>query len=141
MTFPGSVPRFKVQHMVDWLDAGITSGVPIYAGTYLASMPNRVISVTPQTGRGLELEGMIDSPVVRIHSRGAINNLGDAEDIAYEIDTLILEAPINFDIAVGVHVNIMDRLAGAPSAISHADSVSRWVFTCSYIIKVFTNLV
>lgn len=143
MSTPGftiTVPRLKVQHIIDWFTPQLLSEAELFAGRLPPAQPNRAIGVVTQPGRGFEMENEVDNPVYMMMSRGASDNFSDAEDIAYELDSVIMNGPTNFDIAENVHVDMIVRQGGAPSAQPIVDSQSRWTFTCPYIFKVFTNI-
>lgn len=139
MTFPVSTMRFKVQHLIDWLKPQIYSDALLYPGR-LPTMPHRAIGIVTQPGKGFDMEGDIDQPGYLFQCRGGIDDFSDAEDIAYEVDTVILNSPTNFEIVSGVHVEFINRQGGAPSAAPLTDAQDRWVFTCPYIVRTFTNL-
>jgi hypothetical protein len=140
MTFPIQYPRLKLQHILDWLKPQLQSGAVLVPGRVPVAQPNRVIGFVSQPGRGLEMENEIDNPVFLAMSRGGADNYSDAEDIAYELDSVILRAPYNFDIAENVHMESIMRQGGAPVAQPIPDSTTRWVFTCPYVFRTFTNL-
>lgn len=139
MTTP--VVRFKTQHLADWLETNTTLGAQVFTGKLPQNMPNRVIGVVRQPGLPLTLDGLEETPFFSIQCRGAENNYSDAEDIALEVDSLIIRSKGNFDIDPDglVHVDIMDRTGGGPQALPIPDATSRWVFTCNYYVTVFTN--
>jgi hypothetical protein len=140
MTFPIQYPRLKLQHIFDWLKPQMLSGAILVAGKLPTAEPNRAIGFVSQPGRGLEMEDELDNPVFLCMSRGGADNYSDAEDIALELDSLFLRAPTNFDIAENVHVECIRRQGGSPTAQPIPDSVTRWVFTCAYVFRVYTNL-
>lgn len=140
MTFPLPLPRLKVQHLIDWLEPQLQSEVTIIPGRLPVSNPSRAVGIIPQPGRGFEQEGEIDNPVYLFQCRGGTDNFSDAEDIAYEVDSLILAAPTNFDIAENVTVDLINRAGGAPTASPITDAQNRWTFSCSYVVRVSTGL-
>jgi hypothetical protein len=139
MTFPIQTPRFKVQHLIDWLTPQLYSDALLYPGR-LPTMPHRAVGLVTQPGRGFDMEGDLDQPVILFQSRGDIDDFSDAEDIAYEIDSIFMPVPSNFDITDDVHIESISRQGGAPSAMPLTDAQNRWVFTCPYIVRTFTNL-
>jgi hypothetical protein len=140
MTFPVQYPRLKTQHLIDFLEPLLFSGAPLFPGRLPTAQPNRAIALIPTSGRGYDQEGEFDNPSWLIQCRGGADNFSDAEDIAYEVDSVILRAPTNFDIADSVHVDFLDRVSGAPTAPPITDAMNRWVFSCSYKVRVSTNL-
>lgn len=137
--FPITVVRFKIQHLIDWLTPQLLSDALLVAG-HLPEMPHRAIGLVGQPGRGFDLENDVDQPVVNFMCRGGIADFSDAEDIAYEVDSVFMQAPSNFDIADSVHVDAIYRQGGAPSSLPITDAKNRWVFTCPYVVRTFTNL-
>jgi len=139
--------RLTTVKFADWLRPLLTSGARVIPGR-LPDMPNRAIGITKSSGAGLEMEGLFDVVGIAITCRGAENNLGDAEDIATEVDDILLgKHPSvrmeNFLIGEGtdsVFVNGMGRTGGEPIQLSIADSLSRYVFTCNYFAHVSTNV-
>jgi hypothetical protein len=85
------------------------------------------------------MEYEIDNPTYMIQCRGGADNFSDAEDIAYEVDSVILQSPTNFEIADGVTIDQIIRASGAPAAAPITDAQSRWVFQCQYTVRTFTN--
>src|SRR5207244_6815230 len=55
-------------------------------------MPDRIGVVTPTSGPGQSLEGAADTVGFQMRIRGAQNNPGDAETLAYDADGRILGA-------------------------------------------------
>jgi hypothetical protein len=135
MTFPVTYTRLKVQHFVDWLEPQLISDAPITVGRLPVGQPNRAIGIIASGGRALEMDGVIDPIAYTVLSRGGADNFSDAEDIAYEVDTVILQSPTDFDIAENVHVESIDRQSGAPFAAPITDAQSRWVFNCIYVVR------
>jgi hypothetical protein len=144
MTIPGTfdvaVPRLKVQHIIDWIEPQLASGALLSPGRLPPNLPHRAIGIIPQPGRGFDTEGAFDNPAYNFQCRGGADNFSDAEDIAYEVDSVILASPTNFDIAEGVHIESIYRMSGAPTSSPITDAQSRWTFQCQYIFHVGTNL-
>jgi hypothetical protein len=131
-------PRFSSSLLQKWLEKYLTTGAPVY----IDRIPDtgRVIFITMQPGAGLELEGLLDNPAFNIQCRGAEQNYEDAEAIAMEVDSIILEhGPLGFELG-GVVVQHMDRTGGAPQQINIADRAKRFAFSCNYYAKAFTNI-
>lgn len=139
--------RLTTRKLAIWLKPLTTSGATVVPGR-LPDMPNRVIGITKGSSPGLAMEGLFDVIGFTISCRGGENNLDDAEDIAGEIDDIIIgKHPSitveNFMIGEGadsVFVNGMGRVGGEPMQLSIPDSASRWTFTCSYYAYVSTNV-
>lgn len=135
MTFPITVPRLKVQHIIDWLEPQLQSGVDIMPGKVPTGEPNRIIGILAATGRVLEMDGLIEPRGFTFQCRGGADNFGDAEDIAYELDSVLLAAPTDFDIAESITIESIVRNGGGPTAAPIPDSQSRWLFQCGYIFR------
>lgn len=140
MTFEIPLPRLKVQHIIDWISPQLQSEVTVVAGRLPVANPSRAIGIVTQPGRGFDQEGEFDNPVYLFQCRGGVDNFSDAEDIAYEVDSLILASSTNFDIAENVTVDQINRMSGAPSAAPITDAQNRWIFSCSYVVRVSTGL-
>lgn len=130
--------RFTAGKLKEWLKANIDSGAPIF----FDRIPDngRFIKITiGNSVRGLENEGLFDTPTFQIQCRGAENNYEDAENIAFEIDSLILGSSNN--IMVGdCYVQVISRVGGAPAALQLQDPQSRHVFTCNYYAIASTGV-
>lgn len=141
-SFP-PINRFSIVKMAKWIENGISSGAHVVPGR-LPRVPNRVVGVTSLQGPGLDFDTLFDAVGFRIDCRGAENNIEDAENIAYEIDNLILNAPDGFIIGTeenGVWCNEMGRRGSGPAQLGAVpDSESRFTFVCSYYAKVSTNV-
>lgn len=137
--------RLTTTKLADWLRPIITSQAKVVPGR-LPDMPNRVIGITKSSGPGLAMEGLFDVKGFMISCRGGENNLADAEDIAGEVDDILIGKLVsteNFLIGIGadsVYVSQIGRTGGEPIQLSIPDSQSRWTFTCSYFAYVSTNV-
>lgn len=136
MTFPRT-DRFSTTLLIDWLKPQIQSGARVFSGREPDN--GRVIVVTMQPGTGLQLEGLFDAPAFQIRCRGAENNYTDAENIALDVDSILLHAPTNF-ILGDVQVDYIGRVGGAPQALPFPDTSSRYTFTCNYYAVASTGL-
>lgn len=136
MTFPRT-DRFTTTLLIDWLRPQIQSEARLFAGREPDN--GRVIVVTMQPGAGLQMEGLFDSPAFQIRCRGAENNYQDAENIALDVDSILLASPTSFDIG-DVRVDYIGRSGGAPQALPFTDANSRYVFTCNYYAVASTGL-
>jgi hypothetical protein len=85
------------------------------------------------------MEGMLDSPGFQVMCRGAENSYDDAENIALEVDSILIGSIENFDLQ-DVRVISLGRTGGAPQVLAITDPESRFVFTCNYYIVVSTGL-
>lgn len=135
--------RLTTTMLADYLRPLITSGPKVVAGR-LPDMPNRCVGITKSGGPGLALDGLFDVAGFIIQCRGGENNLADAETISDEIDDIFLgKHPIaqseNFLIG-NVWVSQMSRVGGGPTQLSLPDSQSRWIFSCTYLVNVSTDV-
>lgn len=134
-------PRFSSVFVRDMLEPRITSGASIY----IEKLPpvGRGILVVMRPGAGLDLEGILDNPAFIIQCRGALNNYSDAEQMALDIDSIILElgsVPYELD---GVRIQMMDRVGGAPEKINIPNADENeiyYMFSCTYFARAFTNI-
>jgi hypothetical protein len=130
--------RFSIGLIRRWLEPRITSGAKIYVDRIPAT--GRMIYLSRSPGIGLEMEGLIDNPRFNVQCRGAENNFEDAEAIAVDVDSVVLElGSVGWELD-GVRVDYMDRTGGDPQELTVADSSSRFAFSCNYYAKVFTNI-
>jgi hypothetical protein len=131
----------------DWIRPLITSGTKVVSGR-LPDVPNRVIAITKGSGPGLTFDGQFDIKGFVVQCRGGEQNLADAESIADEVDDIFLgkhpTAPCeNFLIGSGaesVYVSRISRTGSGPTQLAIPDSQSRWIFSCSYLVEVSTNV-
>jgi hypothetical protein len=135
--------RLTTTKLADWLRPLITSGAKVVPGR-LPDMPNRVIGITKGSSPGLAMDGLFDVIGFTISCRGGEQNLTDAEDMAGEVDDIIIGrhptvGVTNFLIG-DLFVNGLGRTGGEPIQLSMPDSQSRWTFTCSYYGYVSTNV-
>lgn len=139
--------RLTTTMIANWLRPLITSEARVIPGR-LPGMPNRVIGITKSPGPGLEMDGLFDVIGFVITCRGAENNLDDAENIAGEVDDILIGrhptiSTANFLIGSGansVFVNGFGRTGGEPTQMSMPDTEARWSFTCNYYGYVSTNV-
>lgn len=136
MPFPPT-DRLTSKILIDWLRPQIESGARLIS----AREPDmgRVIVVTMQPGTGLQMDGLFDSIGFQLVSRGAENNSEDAENIALEMDSLLIKAPTSFMMG-DVYVDYIGRSGGGPQQMPFTDSNSRYVFTCNYYANVSIGL-
>ena len=131
----------------DWIRPLISSGTKVVSGR-LPDMPNRCIGITKGSGPGLTFDGQLDVKAFVIQCRGGENNLADAESIADEVDDIFLGKHLsvrteNFLIGSGVesvYVSRISRTGSGPTQLTIPDSQSRWIFSCSYLAEVSTNV-
>jgi hypothetical protein len=127
----------------DWLRPLITSGARVVPGR-IPDMPNRVAGITKSPGPGLVMEGLFDVIGLTISCRGGENNITDAENIASEIDNILIGKHLTIrseNLMIGdVFVNGLGRVGGGPAQLSMPDSLSRWTFTCNYFAFVSTDV-
>jgi hypothetical protein len=140
--------RMTSKVFAEWLAPQITSGAEVIAGR-LPEVPSRVIAIEMAPGAGLMMDGMFDVVSFQISCRGAENNLSDAEEIAIEVDNIMIggtsQSTENVTISIGtdgigVYVSGMGRSGGGPSQERISDAESRWVFTCNYYVIASTNV-
>lgn len=136
MTFPAT-DRLTTQVLIDWFKPQLKSEARLFAGR--EPDMGRVITISMGQGFGPTMDGILDTPGFQVRCRGAENNLADAENIAMEIDSVIMRAPTSFFIG-DVYVDYLGRSGGAPQQLAMNDSLSRFTFTCSYFASVDLNL-
>lgn len=136
MTFPRT-DRISTTLIANWLKPQITSGARIFAGREPDT--GRTITIAALAGSGLIMEGLFDTPGFQIRCRGGENNYADAENIALEVDSILLESPTQFDLG-DVRVSYIGRSGGAPQALPFTDPDDRYIFTCNYYVVASTGL-
>lgn len=137
MTFPPE-GRFTAAKLKAWLLENIESGAPIHTDRIPDNGRFVKITIGGSAG-GLQNEGLFDAPTFQIQCRGGENNYDDAENIALEIDSVIIQAPNNFMMG-DVYVQAFDRVGGAPQALQLQDAQARHVFTCNYFAIASTGV-
>lgn len=94
--------------------------------------PHRVYVFRISGGLGTETEGALDAPTVTVLTRGV--NGRDAETLAYQMDSMLLDGPSMFDVgdypALGVY-----RFGGPPSYVS-TDDRARVVRAATYGLRI-----
>lgn len=136
MTFPVT-DRFSTSLLIDWLKPQLLSGAHVFAGREPDT--GRIISISMQPGTGLIMEGLFDTPGFQVRCRGGENNYSDAENIATEVDSILINSPTSFDIGE-VRVDFIGRTGGAPQALPFTDANDRYIFTCNYYAVASTGL-
>lgn len=136
MTFPVT-DRFTTSMLVDWVKPQLHSGARIFAGR--EPDIGRVIVVNMQQGPGITLDGLFDIVGFSIRCRGGENNYQDAENIALDVDSILLASPTSFEIG-DVRVLGIGRTGGAPQVLPFTDTENRYIATCNYYAEVSTNL-
>lgn len=139
--------RLTTTKLADWLRPLITSGAKVVPGR-VPDMPNRVVGILKVPAPGLTMDGLFDVIGFSVTCRGGENNLTDAENIAGEIDDIMLGKHAivnseNFVIGSGadsVFVSEIGRTGSEPIQFALPDSQSRWSFTCSYFANVSTDV-
>lgn len=135
--------RFTQRLFRVWLQSRLTSGARVISGR-LPDMPNRVVGIIPVQGPGLVMDGEFDVVAMQIQSRGAENNIDDAEAIAHEVDNVMIGTDPNFWIgnpSHGVWCNRLGRTGGGPALLSPLpDPQSRFTFVTTYYAEVSTNI-
>lgn len=129
--------RFTVSLLARWLEPKLKSKPKIYVDRIPPT--GRIVYLTLQPGIGLEMEDLIDNPTFNVAVRGAPGSYEDAEAIAMDVDSFVLENSGGFT-AENVVVKKMGRTGGGPQQVSIADSQNRFSFSCNYYAKVFTNI-
>lgn len=124
------------QDIIGWLQ-GLGVAVPLYPGTQvIPQMPDRIAVVTPTSGPGQTLEGAADTIGFQLRIRGAQNNPGDAETLAYDADTRILTAACPTTVGP-VRLVIVRRSGGRPTPLSATpDTGGRTEMVCTYLTTI-----
>jgi hypothetical protein len=136
MTFPVT-DRFTTSMLVNWLKPQIQSGARVFAGREPDT--GRTIVISRQQGIGFSYEGIYEIAVFQVRCRGGENNYQDTEQIAVEIDNILLSSPTGFDIG-DVHVVGIGHTGGSPQILPYPDIESRYIATCNYFAEVSTGL-
>jgi hypothetical protein len=125
--------------VISWLtglgwDATEEQGAPIRPGPYIQAMPDRLVTITTTPGPGYGADAALDVSAFQARVRGPQNDPAGAEQLAYQLDTLILNAlfpAILGDGTVLVHVH---RLGSPPQLLSPGpDTGDRYELTCTYL--------
>ena len=129
---------WATQDIIGWLQ-GLGVTVPLYSGTQvIPDMPDRIGVVTPTSGPGQSLEGAADTVGFQVRIRGAQNNPGDAETLAYDADGRILGA--QFPATIGpVRLTAVRRSGGRPTPLSATpDDGGRTEMVCTYLTTIMS---
>jgi hypothetical protein len=137
VTLPGT-DEWTSNLLAGWvrgLVSGLLPDVAVAEGPELPDM-GRVIVVTLTAGAGDFMDGFGESPGFQMRCRGAQNNRGDAEAIAFTADKAIKFAP--FPAWVGnVRLTSVQRLGDRPAPLSgQPDAGRRYHYVSTYITQI-----
>jgi hypothetical protein len=130
-------PRFNSRILQSYFEGLITSGAKIYCDRLPAT--GRIVYITITPGPGAIRELTADVVGFNVQVKGAENNYEDAEDMALDVDSIVLEfgVPVEID---GVVIHALGRTGGAPQQVSIPDTANRYTFSCNYFAEVSTNI-
>ncbi len=133
-------PRFNSRILRKWLEQYVESG----ARVHLDRLPStgRVIFITVTPGPGTVREDTADIVGFNVQVKGGENNYEDAEDIALEVDSIILErgaGMVPTEIG-GVVIYAIGRTGGGPQQVQIPDTANRFTFSGNYFAEVSTNI-
>lgn len=130
-------PRFNSRILQAYFEGYIQSQAKVYCDRLPST--GRIVYITITAGPGLIREMTADIVGFNVQVKGAENNYEDAEDIALEVDSIVLEfgMPVEID---GVVIHVLGRTGGAPQQVSIPDTANRYTFSCNYFAEVSTNI-
>lgn len=134
--------RLRTKLIVDWLKPQVTTGAVVVTGR-IPDIAKRFIAVYQVPGTGPVMEDMFDNVGFQLSCHGGERNLDDAERIALQIDSAILNGPDNFQLGAegdSVWVNGLGRVGGSPLAQPLPDAQGRFICTATYYLTVSTNV-
>jgi hypothetical protein len=109
-------------------------GCPLVPGPYVPDEPDRICVVSPTPGPGFLLEAAADAGAFQARVRGGQNDQGNAEHLAYALDSLILNASFPARTTSGQVIIHIHRLGGTPAPLSgDPDDGDRFSYICSYL--------
>lgn len=101
--------------------------------------PNRLVFLFLGNGAGLTTEGLYDRVFLSVRTIGRQEDFTDAENLAYQLDNILLTATEAGPIVMGTaRVLYVTRTGGAP-ALLEKDAADRYHFSCSYLIETKTG--
>lgn len=132
---PGQITS---KDIADFLQA---QGFPTFASRdgKLPPMPNKVVVITQYGGPGFSEDGVFDNVSYQMRCRGGQNNPLSAEQMAWDLDGLLVPPPASRPLAPGlVGSQFVSRVtrAGGPPSFLLLDTSRRTHFVCSYTFKV-----
>lgn len=95
--------------------------------------PGPMLFLTVGNGVGLTVEGLYDRPFITVRAIGAQNDYAYAEQLAYDVDNLLLGVTGNALIGE-CEVLYVNRTGGAPQLVDF-DSGDRYHFQATYITE------
>lgn len=125
--------RLTTTKLVDRVQLDTPTTAQIVRGPQIPDMPTRVVVITMSGGGSLQMEGVFDTPSFQVRTRGAHNQYGDAEEIAWDLDDYFLFQLSNTEIDT-VWVTHFSRAGGAPSQDAPGQ------FVCTYIAHSSTGV-
>lgn len=103
-----------------------------YEGPYIVEMPNRICTLTLQSGAGYAIEGAADMPQFQVRIRSEQSLQATAETDAFLLDQLIFQARYPTKLASGMNLSFCGRIGGAPAPLGPPDQAYRFDYTCNY---------
>lgn len=130
------------QTLSDWL---VSLGVAIppntdgaaapQEGPYIPEEPDQLVIVTMLPGAGFMYEAVADWPAFQLRVRSGQDAQSTAEALAQALDLAILRAkyPVTID---GTHIQVVDRIGGAPAVLGPPDDAFRYDYVSNYQVLV-----
>lgn len=125
--------------IIDWIiglgwDAAQETGAPVLKGPYVEDEPDKLVTLTPTPGPGYILEAAGDVSAFQARVRGGQNDQDSAEDLAFELDSLILGAQFPALSTSGKTIIHVHRQGGTPSPLgADPDDGDRYSYICVYL--------
>lgn len=99
---------------------------------------DRIVFLGLGGGPGLASEELTDRIFISAHVIGQQNDYADAENLAWQLDTMLLQVCSNSVIGNATALYIT-RTGGSPTLLEK-DAAERFHFTCSYLVETGTGL-
>ncbi len=131
--------------LISWLtglgwDTDQERGAPLVPGPYVLEEPDRLVTLTAVPGPGYIIEGAADASAFQARVRGPQDDPGEAERLAYALDSLIFSAPFPVTLTDGTVLIHVHRLGSAPTPLAPGpDDGLRFELTCTYLAYAGTR--
>jgi len=117
--------------LAEWLTSQLNK--PFQVGPDDTEMPDEYGVVTVLPGTGMKREGTFYGAAFQITTRGVQRVAATAEDLAKQVDVLLMSPSTYPNELWGDYVTSCEWIGGAPSPVLTFDAGRRVTWTCSYL--------
>lgn len=106
---------------------------PVTIPSLLAKYPTTVVFLTVGNGIGLTVEEIFDQPFITVRVIGLQGNYDYAEQLAYDVDDILLA--VDHNTIIGQSLTLRISRTGGPPQLIDFDSGSRYHFQNTYVAE------